>query len=174
MKQLFSISFDLLIHSQTLEVFTAARTSIPTILSTRLREIEDCELSLVHLLRMKVNTNWVRPKIKSLLFTTILVLPSTWCQRVVQSAVTDSQIVSFSTSATQYNSAPQQSTIAPSGSSAQTPPSKSTTTVCATQCVKNLDVICFLRHKCWSSLGRLVALYVCTALLGKLPMSAVC
>lgn len=82
-----------------------------------------------------------------------------------QGSVTDSQTVLFSTSETQYNSAPVQSTLPPGGSSAPST-SPSGLTICATKCLKSLDIVCFIRHACWSRLRNLVILYAFTALLG--------
>ena len=84
---------------------------------------------------------------------------------MVQGVTTDSQTVLFSTSATQYNSPVVQSNN--SSPAAGAPPrSAASATLCSLECIKAIDILCYIRHACWTSLGQFAALFGGTALAG--------
>lgn len=85
---------------------------------------------------------------------------------LLQGGVTDSQTVLFSTSSTQYNSPPVQSN-ATASPPAKAPSSTTTASVCTSKCIKAVDIVCFLRHRCWKLLGHFTALFSTSLLLGK-------
>ena len=73
-----------------------------------------------------------------------------------QGATTDSQTVSFTSSETQYNSEPIESTI--TGSPPPPTSAASVTLTCAAKCGTSMDIICYARYKCWKLLGSFLGL----------------
>lgn len=91
----------------------------------------------------------------------------------MQGIVTDSQTVLFSTSATQFNTPVNQSVTAKGNT--PSPPSNTTSTSKGTfncaKCLKELDVLCYIEHKCWSAVGKYLLIFAAALLVGEVLRS---